>query len=200
MTRRQETATAIPAWFPNALTALRIALIPAFVMHARWCLLSVAEGGSDRPHRAYAVAALLGIGVSDVVDGWLARRFSLATQLGAVLDAVADKLAQVSLLVFFAVADGVAFVRVPAWFVAVVGRDALLALGSLAVRWRRGHVDVVHEPHGKLASLLLFVLLVWVTADLPRAPVLPCMVGIAAIVALSTLTYVRDGWRQWVTA
>ena len=76
----------------------------------------------------------------------------------------------------------------------------LLALGSLAVRWRRGRVDVVHEPHGKVASLLLFLLLVWLTVDLPRRVVLPAMGVIAAIVLLSTAVYVRAGWRQWVAA
>lgn len=188
----------VPRWLPNALTLLRVALIPAFVVHASWCMESVAAGASDLPHRALALAALLGIGVSDVVDGWLARSFSLATPLGAVLDAVADKLAQVSLLVFFFYADGVAFVRVPPWFVGLVlGRDVVLALGTFAVRWRRGSVQVVHEPHGKLASFLLFVLLVWITADLSRAPVLPALLLISAIVILSTFVYVREGWRQW---
>ena len=136
----------VPHWLPNSLTILRIALIPAFVMLASWCLESVASGGSDLPQRALALGALVGIGVSDIVDGWLARRFDLATQSGAVLDAVADKLAQVSLLVFFALADGEAFAHVPLWFVAIaLGRDVVLALGTLAVRGRRGQVEVVHE-------------------------------------------------------
>jgi len=117
----------VPVWLPNALTILRIALIPAFVTHAHWCAQSVTAGGGDGPHRALATAALLGIGISDVVDGWLARRFGLATQVGAVLDAVADKLAQVTLLVFFMLVSGDAFVAVPVWFVAVIiGRDGWL--------------------------------------------------------------------------
>jgi phosphatidylglycerophosphate synthase len=188
----------VPHWLPNALTVLRIALIPAFVMHARWCVESVEAGGSDLPHRTLAGAALLGIGLSDVVDGWLARRFGLASQLGAVLDAVADKLAQVCLLLFFAFAGGEAFARVPLWFIVVLlGRDVVLVLGTLTVRWRVGRVAVVHEPHGKVASLLLFALLVWLTADLPRAVVLPALATITAIVALSTFVYMRAGWRQW---
>ena len=188
----------IPPWLPNALTALRIALIPAFVMHARWCVDAVEEGESAALHRSLAGAALLGIGASDVVDGWLARRFGLATQVGAVLDAVADKLAQVSLLVFFAFAGGAAFARVPLWFVALVfARDLVLAVGSLLVRSRRGRVVVVHEPHGKAASLLLFAVLVWITYDLPRAAVLPGLMAVAAIVLLSTVAYARAGWRQW---
>lgn len=190
----------IPAWLPNALTALRLALIPAFVVHACWCAEAVAAGATGTTHRFLAASALIGIGVSDVLDGWLARRFGLATPFGAVADAVADKLAQVSLLVFFVFAGGEAFARVPLWFlVLVLARDVVLAAGTSAVRLRRGEVQVVHEPHGKLASFLLFVLLVWVTVDLPRGPVLPALAGISAIVLMSTLVYVREGWRQWTT-
>ncbi|MEZ5979513.1 MAG: CDP-alcohol phosphatidyltransferase family protein [Planctomycetota bacterium] len=189
---------ALPRWLPNAITLLRIALIPAFVAHAHWCDAAVASGGSDQPHRALALAALLGIGVSDVVDGFLARRYGLATPLGATLDAVADKLAQVALLLFFATTTGAAFARVPIWFVALVlGRDVVLAAGSLAVRARRGRVEVVHERHGRLSSLLLFALLVWITADLDRSVVPPALVAASVLVVLSTVGYVRDGWRQW---
>jgi phosphatidylglycerophosphate synthase len=191
----------VPAWTPNALTVLRIALIPAFLFHAHWCIQDLRAGAGDQPHRAIAAAALLGIGISDVIDGWLARRFGLATPLGATLDALADKLAQVSLLVFFATSDGSAFVRVPVWFVALVfGRDLFLAAGTLTVRLGRGRVEVVHQPHGKLVSLLLFALLVWITLDLPRAPVQPVLVTLTVLVVLSTFDYAWSGWRQWRAA
>jgi len=188
----------VPPWLPNAITALRIALIPAYVTHAYWCAQSVAAGGDDQPHRGVALAALLAIGISDVLDGFLARRYGLATELGAVLDALADKLAQVSLLLFFALSDGVAFAPVPWWFVGlIVGRDLLLLAGAALVRRRCGDVAVVHEAHGRFASLLLFVLLIWVTLDLPRGPVPYALWTIAGVVLLSTVGYVRDGWRQW---
>ena len=73
-----------------------------------------------------------------------------------MLDAVAGKLAQVSLLTFFLVTDSVAFAHVPLWFFAViVGRDVLRGIGTLLVRKRRGDVAVVSEVHGKLASAML---------------------------------------------
>lgn len=188
----------MPPWIPNALTALRVALVPAFLVHAHWCALDVAAGRGDWPHRALAFAALLVIGLSDVVDGWVARRFGLATQLGATLDAVADKLAQVSALVFFLVADGVAYARAPLWLLGVLlARDVVIACGCVAIRARHGRVEVVHESHGRFASLLLFVLVAWIALDLPRAAIVPASALIAAIVGMSTLGYVRAGWRQW---
>lgn len=188
----------MPRWLPNALTGLRIALIPAFLAHAAWCARSVAAGDGDEPHRTLAAAALLAIGLTDVADGWIARRYRLETPLGAALDAIADKLAQFSVLLFFFFSDGGAFLKVPLWFVALIlGRDVVLGLGTLAVHLGRGRVAVVHEGHGRIASLLLFVLLVWVTLDGPRAAVPPALVAIAVVVVVSTADYVRDGWRQW---
>ena len=186
-----------PAWLPNALTALRIALVPAFVAHAHWCAVAVGEGASGAGHRRLAVAALLGIGVSDVLDGWVARRFGYVTPLGATLDAFADKLAQVSLLVFFLVAGEPAFVRVQAWFVGLVlGRDVVLVVGSLLVRARVGSVEVVHHPHGRASTVLLYTILLWITAGLPSAPVPAALVVSALLVSASTVAYVADGWRQ----
>ena len=84
------------------------------------------------------------------------------------------------------------------WFVVLVlGRDFLLLIGSLLVRRRRGSVNVVHEVHGKASSVLLFVLLAWITFDFTRAPLPAALFVIAGMVTLSTLGYFRDGWRQW---
>ena len=187
----------MPPWVPNALTVLRIALVPAFVVHAIWCEQSVTAGGSDVPHRYLSLAAFLAIGVSDVLDGWIARKWNLVTPLGSTLDAAADKFAQVSALVFFVVSGGVAYATVPLWFVAVIVlRDVLLAIGYVTVRRKKGEVMVEHEIHGKIATVLLFGLVLWITLDLPRGMVVPMCAGIAAFVAVSTARYIRVGWRQ----
>lgn len=188
----------MPPWVPNALTVLRIALVPAFLVHAHWCAESVAAGGSDAPHRFLSAAAFLAIGASDVADGWIARRWDLTTQLGAALDAIADKFALVCALAFFALSRGEAFAHVPLWLVAlVVGRDALLFVGMTLVKRRHGRVDASHELHGKVTSLLLFALVLWVTLDLPRGVVLPASVVLGALTVLSAAGYVRAGLRQW---
>ncbi len=196
--RPAELAT---AWLPNALTLLRVGLIPAVLFHAHWCRAEVEAGEEGASHRLVAVLALVGIGASDVLDGWLARRIGSASRLGAVLDAAADKLVQFFLLGFYHLSGGSAFHPVPLGFLLViVGWDLVLALGVLAVRLRRGRVEVVHRLHGKLASLCLFLLLLWITIDLPRAVVDPALWGVAVLATISGLEYVRDGWRQWNAA
>ena len=105
---------------PNLLTAVRLCCIPVFV------LLLV------RPHRAgwYPAALLLGaMGVTDGVDGYVARHFDQVSTLGKVLDPLADRL-----LLVVAALSIIAVGAVPVW-VAVVAlvREALVAVGFLVV-------------------------------------------------------------------
>lgn len=67
--------------WPNLFTLVRLACIPVFV----WLLFG-------REHRAAAAWLLGGLGATDWVDGWLARRFDQATELGALFDPTVDRL------------------------------------------------------------------------------------------------------------
>lgn len=82
---RSQPGTASVVWNgPNAVTALRLALVPTMLVLA-WI-------GARRAYLATLVGALL----SDVLDGWLARRMGQSTELGAKLDSTADLLATLS--------------------------------------------------------------------------------------------------------
>ena len=192
---------AVPRWLPNAISALRIVLVPVWVSCAE-----AANRAGEHEHavdgaRGIAVAVLVAIGVSDVIDGWVARRFALQTHLGATLDAVADKLAQVVVFTYLALREGPAFAEVPPWFFGtLIGRDVVLLLGCALVRWRRGRVQVVHRAHGKLTSLLLFALAIVCTAGFGDRLTQPAFWTAAAVIATSTVLYVRDGVRQFLAA
>lgn len=184
---------AIPRWLPNAITVFRVALIPAFLALAAACESAARAGGPERAYRAAAVAVLCVIGASDLLDGYVARRLGLSSQLGAVLDAAADKLTQVSLLFFFALVRGPAFPAVPLWFPSlIVGRDLILAAGALALRVR-GFVQIEHREHGKLATTLMFLLLVWITSGLPARGLSEALWLAAGVVIASTASYVWTG-------
>ena len=102
------------------------------------------------------------------------------------LDALADKLAQICLLVYFTLAPGPAFAPIPLWFLIVVlARDAALGAGWLVLRLRRGPVRVIHKAHGRLSSLLMFGILVWVTAAFYRPVLLPALWVAAALIVVS---------------
>lgn len=187
----------IPRWLPNAISALRIALVPVWAMFAELAHRTATEGGDPGVARAWAVGVLLAIGASDVVDGAIARHFGLQSRVGATLDAVADKLAQVVLVTYLALRVGPAFASIPPWFLLLlIVRDVVLSIGTLLVRARVGRVDVEHRVHGKLASVLLFVLLVAYSSGHGGDVTDLLLAAIAALVAWSALCYVRDGLRQ----
>jgi len=110
---------------PNVISAVRIATIPLFL----WLLL-----GADRP--AAAGWTLLAIGGTDWVDGYLARRLDQVSELGKVLDPVADRLAIVA-----AVIGGWIGGVIP-WWVALLlmTREAAVALMAAYLQWAAFYV------------------------------------------------------------
>ncbi len=181
----------VPRWLPNAISLSRIALVPVWVLFAEEVR---AQGpGADLGARGPVVAVLVVLGASDVVDGWLARRFHLATNLGATLDAVADKLAQIVTVTYLTVRGPPAFAAMPLWFMgSLIARDVSMAVAWLYVRQRVGRVEATHEWHGKLSSVLLFILVLGVSAGAFDGVALTGFeVLIAALVLASTVRY---GW------
>ncbi len=175
----------MPRSLPNAISVLRLLLVPVWV-----CTAEAGRGDA-------CLGILVALGFSDVLDGWLARRFELQSRVGATLDAVADKLAQVALFTWLALRGGAAFAPVPLWFLGVlVARDVALGIGYVVIRARMGAVDTEHASHGKAASLLLFGLLVWAHLDVGRRALALALGPLAGFVALSTALYVRDGFAQ----
>lgn len=103
---------------PNVITVVRLALLPVFV----WLLF-----GQD--DRAKAGALLAFLGATDFLDGYIARRYHQISDLGKVLDPVADR------LLFFVGVGGILLDgSVPAWFaLTVLTREALVAVATLAL-------------------------------------------------------------------
>ncbi len=186
-----------PLW-PNLVTALRIALVPALLACAEAANRAAGGGADVERWRTLAAGAFVLIGLTDLLDGFLARRFGWTSELGALLDALADKLVQVAAVTYLALRAGAAFEPVPLWFLALlIGRDAVLATGWTLIRRRRGRVDVTHEPHGKWSSSLLFAALLWTLLGRGGPLALALFGASALLVTISTLAYVRHGFAQW---
>ena len=134
---------------PNVITLGRVILVPVIF----WLLVS---GNTKAAFFAFICA-----GISDAVDGFLAKRFHLQTELGAHLDPLADKLLIVSIYVALGVAA-----KLPSWLViAVVSRDILIVLG-VVLAWMLGHAVRI-KPIGisRVNTVAQIVLAGFVLAD-----------------------------------
>ncbi|WP_458041288.1 MULTISPECIES: CDP-diacylglycerol--glycerol-3-phosphate 3-phosphatidyltransferase [Bacteria] len=76
---------AVPRQLPNAITIARILCAPVFL----WMLL--ADGGADGPLRWWAAVLFIVAIATDGIDGYIARRYKIVTDLGKLLDPIADK-------------------------------------------------------------------------------------------------------------
>ena len=125
---------------PNILSIIRILLVFVFVI-----ILFVFD------NLPLALLTFLIAGLTDVVDGYLARRNNWITNLGKILDPVADKLMQCTVLVSLLI-KGI----VPWWFVVPFFVKEILTLILGAVVIRRRSVNVVSKWYGKFAVCLFY--------------------------------------------
>ena len=109
---RQSAGSILYINIPNFITLARVLSVPVIF----WLLVN----GNSR----IAFFVFLCAGISDAVDGYLAKRFKWTTELGAYLDPLADKLLIVSIYIALGVSN-----EIPLWLViAVVSRDILILL------------------------------------------------------------------------
>jgi len=105
---------------PNILTLLRICAVPFFA-------IAVWYGRTTEACGLFAAA-----GMTDLLDGWIARRFNQKSTLGAILDPAADKLLMTTAFVLLAFPRESTIVRIPAWVaILAISRDLLISLTTL---------------------------------------------------------------------
>ena len=128
---------------PNLLSLLRMGLVPLFVV-------AVLDG---RPWRALGVVAVAG--VTDALDGFIARFWRQQSPLGAYLDPAADKLLLVSAYVVLAVPNLHAGLTIPAWISAmVITRDVVIVIVALVLYLAVGVTKFPPTPLGKVNTVV----------------------------------------------
>ena len=166
--------------YANSLTILRILLVPVLVL-----LIS----------RGAAVAALctfFAAGLTDLLDGWIARRWGQQSELGMTLDPLADKFLLISALLVLSLSGAAG-----PWFlwltVTAIARDLLLVLGAVLVNWLRGTHIFPPSMWGKWATsvqlLSVFLVLVANAGISTRIPLVPIFVATLALTLISGLHY-----------
>lgn len=168
---------------PNALTLLRIFLVPVLVV----LLLTRAQ------HGLFAGAMVFGVAVAtDYLDGFLARRRNEVTRLGMLLDPIADKL-----LTAAAFLSLVEMGRVPAWMVMIILGRELAVTGLRNVAAGRG-ILIPASPlgKGKMVSQVVAIFLLLLGEPFPLLEG-PAIVVLWAVVGLTVVSGGAYFWRFW---
>jgi len=177
-----------PWTLPNFITLLRLSAIPFFLL-----AISDARFG-------IALTIFVAAGVSDGIDGYLARRFHMKSALGAYLDPIADKLMLMSSFLFLAIPSYPASVKVPVWLaVLVLSRDGLLLLVALLFILTSTKRRFPPSWAGKVTTVTQIVtVLIVLCANVwtwPREIVLIAFGGAAAATVVSGFDYVYQAAR-----
>ncbi len=174
----------------NAITLLRLMLIPVFVA----LLVTYKPDAGHEGLRIAAFAVFVTAAVSDAVDGYIARHYNQRTRMGAMLDPMADKLLTNIAFVFLAVLPAFSSI-VPMWLpVIVLGRDITIAGGSYLVNRYMGPLKVRPRILGKVATVANSVAIAAVVIHLPHADRI--LMITAAIAVLSLADYLLHGYEQ----
>lgn len=185
----------------NKITIVRIMMIPAFVTLAIYYGQSIQEGAPLEWQRFAAIAVFLLAAASDGLDGYVARRYNQRSNLGIILDPIADKGLLLSGIITLSISNwslnDPQYGKFPAWFpVLVISRDAVILVGSAVLHLLNGRVKVRTSWTGKVATFLQMAALAWVMLQLRFFP-LPYVVWAAGFFTfVSGMIYVRDGVRQ----
>jgi CDP-diacylglycerol--glycerol-3-phosphate 3-phosphatidyltransferase len=166
---------------PNALTIGRIVLIPVYV----W-LITTCDGG-----RSWPAAIVFGVaGVTDQVDGYLARRWQVESPFGKIADPLADRLMIDAAVILLVHAD-----RLP-WLALLIPARDLVALAGTPILMGRGYEFRVNLL-GKAATWLLYASLgfVMVTHESTSWPIVIFWIGLG-LAFVSLAEYVIKAKRE----
>jgi cardiolipin synthase (CMP-forming) len=142
--------------WPNRISIARLLFVPPFVV----LLLNLQEWSWAR-YAALGIIVLMGL--SDFVDGQLARRLNEQTRLGALLDPLADKVLIISAVICLSLESAAGTFVLPNWLVvAVVGKDLWVIMGFFVVYLVTDRFRVHPEAFGKAATACQLLLVVTV--------------------------------------
>ena len=176
----------------NKITILRILLVPFFVVEV---LYYTKEG--DEMYRLLAILSFAVAAILDGVDGYVARHYNQRSELGAILDPLADKLLLVSGIVVLSFDHSPYLDSVPLWLTGtIIGRDILILIGMVVIHLMVGKVKVRPRIIGKAATVLQMVVVLWILLKWEDRWLSVWTIGAAVCTGISGLLYVWDGSRQ----
>ncbi len=173
--------------FANKITIFRILAVPFFISTTLYY----------SPQRDYLRFIALGIFlfavISDVIDGYIARRWHEKTHAGAILDPLADKILLMSaFLCLFKIGGQFITIRLPLWLVvAVISRDIILLIGSMLIYLAQGKLSIEVTKWGKVSTFFQVVIVIGILLQWSLSIYFWYLALIFTII--SALDYIRSG-------
>lgn len=133
---------------PNAITAIRFVLIPFFGYF-------LYMGQFDSSQYITAVIIFIAGGITDVLDGFIARKFNLITSFGKLADPIADKLMQITALVILTMQNKIPVVVL----IIVIAKEAFMGTGTILL-YKQENVVVSADWYGKLATVVFHIAII----------------------------------------
>lgn len=179
---------------PNVLSLIRIAILPIFIVMYIW------SRNIDNDTMQYAAFGLLVLsGLTDCFDGWIARRFHQESEIGKLLDPVADKLTQVAVMICLATQYKE---FVPLLLICVL-KESLQGLGGLILLSRNTKVEG-SKWYGKVSTVVFYVsvaaIVLW--KDMPHTLLfaLVALVGVLMLFAFVRYLFLFITIRKTISA
>ena len=176
----------------NKITICRIFLVPIFIVE----VLYYTDAGNE-VHRLVALLTFAVASISDGIDGYLARRYHQHSELGRILDPLADKLLLIAGVVLLSLKNEPYLARIPMWLTAtILSRDVLLVLGLVLIYYTCGKVTVRPVIIGKVATVLQMACVLWILLKWPDSAIFWIALAAAICTGVSGILYIFDGVRQ----
>lgn len=173
---------------PNMISYVRILLIPVWV----WAFFTM-------PDSYIPLVILIVSGLSDMVDGFIARHFNMITTWGKIIDPIADKLTQFTVIVCLAIEYSAL------WFVLAIFviKDLFLAIGGYALLRRNGKTVGGAKWFGKICTIIFYgIICVLMVMSLPAVSFNAGLINVLMVVfagsaVLSLVMYAAQIFRLW---
>ena len=163
---------------PNLLSLLRLAMIPLLL----WLYL-------EKEAYLLTTAVVVLSGITDMVDGIIARKYDLISDLGKVMDPVADKLTQIAMLYCL----GRTFPEIQILLVILVVKEVITGIMSLVSIRKTGKVEGA-QWHGKVTTVLLYAMIIDRIVPWLFSAVLT--VASAGMMVFSMVMYWKRNWKS----
>lgn len=171
----------------NKLTIGRVLAVPFFIA-------TIIYYTPEREYLRVAGLAIFVIAIlTDVIDGYIARKHHQKTIAGAILDPLADKFLLISAFIglYFAEHLSGPFTIPISILLVVISRDVILLLGSTIIYLVNHKIDIVPTRWGKATTFFQVTAIIGVLLRIPIFPVI--WYGVALVTIISGLDYIRNG-------